>query len=586
MNPEKLLEEFISRNENIDREKAKRIINEKFISLFPPHVLEYCANYEIIQEKLLSLTNTQLNIISKIISKAEYRGQDWTIPAAEFITLVENSSYRELIESLEGKLLIDKEIDSLMFLTRNSFNYYGIRNYKELSNITEIREKQHEKTKESASPEIILLNKYGISFNTANEYIKRYGKDIKLLPKSAEKEILEDIARILKNEGTFEPISEDYELINNLNSRLSNLFAYLYSKELYQLKEENLIQNYVSQEGTIIPIYDAGLEFTMSIHSLGMAAKKGVPQNYYEAWNINNVASGNFCNSIITSRSIHTSVKTCAFGFASYAPNDLKLIAPNDLGTEALKADPIASKMGHDKKLIAAVEYRVPSAMENNTRFTNNEIFRSRRRVVDGKLEKVNPDYLIYLKESNDTDILTDPVWIETVKASTDYKNATGKALPIVVVECEKCLAYNVQKLENMITSFHTNFDDEELLINIIELMHTLSMGHRRNKSNIVDKYLDDKTKLRYFETILSVIVGMSEHVPRTALKHLITLEETLTAENAKLNASPYWIKYFCGKDSIEKNPTIFNIIKQYRRVIEKKLQDDSFNNASDQNKM
>ena len=40
MNPEQLLNEFISRNQNIDREKASRIINEQFLSLFPPHILE------------------------------------------------------------------------------------------------------------------------------------------------------------------------------------------------------------------------------------------------------------------------------------------------------------------------------------------------------------------------------------------------------------------------------------------------------------------------------------------------------------------------------------------------------------------
>ena len=32
MSPEKLLEEFISRNDHIDRDKAKRIVNEKFLA--------------------------------------------------------------------------------------------------------------------------------------------------------------------------------------------------------------------------------------------------------------------------------------------------------------------------------------------------------------------------------------------------------------------------------------------------------------------------------------------------------------------------------------------------------------------------
>ena len=586
MNPEQLLKEFIAHNQNIDEEKAKRIINEKFLSLFPPHILEYCANYEIVQEKLLSLTNTQLNIISKIIAKAEYLGQDWTIPAAEYITLVENPEYRELIGSLEGKLLTETEIDSLMFLTRNSFNYFGIKDYEGLSNIEQVRKVQYEKTKTSISPEIILLNKYGISFNTANNYIKRYGKDIELLPRCAEREILEDIAHILKNEGTFEPISHDYELINNLNSRLSNLFTYLYNKELYQLKEENLIQNYVSKDGTVIPVYDAGVDFTMSIHSIGMALNGEPPEDYYESWNRNIARDGNFCNSIITGRSIKTSVKNCIFGFSSYQPNDLKLIAPNDLGTGALQDDPIVSKIGHDKELIAKVEYRVPSQMINNTRFTNNEIYRSRRRVVNGRLEKVNPDYLVYLKETSDTDILNDPIWEQTIKAATDYKDATGKVLPIVIVDCEKCLAYNVQQLDDMVTNFISNFDDKQLLINIIELMHTLSMGHGRNESDIVKKYLSREKRIGHLQTILSVIAQMSEYVPRIALQHLTTLEETLTAENAKLNASPHWIKKYCGEEQIKKDPTVFNIIMEYRHMIEKKLKGETFGAESNQNKM
>ena len=139
MNPDKILNEFISRNNNIDRDKAKRIVNENFLSLFPAHVLEYCANYEIVQDKLLLLTTTQINILSKIIKYVEMHKQDWIIPASAFISFVENPNYKDLIASLEGKLLTETELNALMFLTRNSFNYFNITDYEQLSKLKQIK---------------------------------------------------------------------------------------------------------------------------------------------------------------------------------------------------------------------------------------------------------------------------------------------------------------------------------------------------------------------------------------------------------------------------------------------------------------
>ena len=54
-----------------------------------------------------------------------------------------------------------------------------------------------------------LLNKYGISFNTANEILKRFGKDLELLPESQEKRFLTDISNIMSNKGTEKPVCDD-----------------------------------------------------------------------------------------------------------------------------------------------------------------------------------------------------------------------------------------------------------------------------------------------------------------------------------------------------------------------------------------
>ena len=50
MNKEQILEEIKSRKNSIDEEQTLRILDERFLALFPIYVLEYAANYPIIQD--------------------------------------------------------------------------------------------------------------------------------------------------------------------------------------------------------------------------------------------------------------------------------------------------------------------------------------------------------------------------------------------------------------------------------------------------------------------------------------------------------------------------------------------------------
>lgn len=568
MNKEQILEDFKSGNDSIDETLTLRILDDKFLALFPLYVLEYSANYPIIQDKLLSLTNSELNILSKIINYAIYEKQDWSIPAAEYITFIENPNYEELHKSIEGKLLNNIEITSLLFLTRNYGNFYNVTDYQTLSKLSELRRHTITKHENNPSPEVILLTKYGISYKTAMAYFNRYGKDTKYLPDSPEKNFLIDIDNILHGKGTDNLLFDDYQFINNLNSRLSNLYGSIYSAELYKLEDKNFIQNII-QEGISIPIYNAGEEFTMSINSIGMASNE-TPENYYESWNQPTSKVDHFCNSIITSRSMKTSVKNCVFGFASYENNDLKLVAPNDLGTGGVYNDPLPNKLDREQRLIADVSFRIPSELENNTRFTNNEVYRARRRVVNDKLVKVNPDYLVYLKQESDIDIKNDPIWQQTLKASIDFYKATNKPLPIVVVDCEACLIHNVEMLNSKIIEFGTHYDNQKLLQQIIELIHTLRMGYSNNIA-LTERYLNSEVCYKALENILSIIDSMSDIVPNLSISHLELIRDILDLEYIKLNASPYWIKKYCGKNKTEKNVSINNLIEQKINRIKKK---------------
>lgn len=570
-------EEFIKYCEqNIKDFQTKLIpafLEDRIFNLLPQFVTEYCINNKEAQERILTLTPTQLDIFNKIIRYSLKSNQDWIPNAALFLNNIRNPKYINFFKSLEGRILTSEEIENLIFLTNNHSNFFDIKIYEDLESVEYHQEKVAEKMK-TDDPNIILLTKYGLSYDSANKYLKRYGKDLEHLPDSPEKEFLIDIKNILNSRGTAIRKISNIELINNLNSRLRNLFTTIYNQELYQVNSEKLYLGTSNYNGINIPIYDAGTDFTMSIYSYGLASDYNEPDNYYEDWNRPIDTSINFCNSIITSSSIRTTVKHCIYGFSQIPYNDIQLIAPNDLGTGGVEGNPNVTNFYQEDKLIADVSFRIPEEMVNYTRTTNNEIYRSRKTLVNGHFERVNPNYIVYLKETKDTDMENDPIWRESRKAAVQF-GKNGTPLPIVIVDCEECLKTNLQKLDEQITSFTSRYDDISSIRKIVERLYTLISGYR-NFSKLSNKYLNSDVIMSYFNKLREHIVRSSEIVPNIALVNINTLIQTLELEHVKQLASPYWIKMYEKETGlkVERPKEIYDILYRDKAAIEKRVEE------------
>lgn len=102
-------EEFIKYCEkNIEKFSEKlnsRFLEDRIFNLLPQFVTEYCINNEETQERIVNLTDTQLDIFNKIIAYALQYNTDWVPNAARFLNLIRNEKYQALIKSLEGKNL-------------------------------------------------------------------------------------------------------------------------------------------------------------------------------------------------------------------------------------------------------------------------------------------------------------------------------------------------------------------------------------------------------------------------------------------------------------------------------------------------
>ena len=544
-------------NKETEKTLISGFINEITIKYLPLYVLETFALNKEAQEIIINLSEQNIKNISKIISYAESVNQDWISLCANYYHFLENKQFSNLIDDIVKNELSEHQIENLLFVIGNEGNYFGINSVDDLNNLQIIRDDNNSKNSETNDPNILLLNKYGMSYDKAYNLYMRYGKDIENLPESEEKDFLLDIKNIIGGKGCDRIVYENLSFLINIDSILRNFYSRIYDEKFYTPTNEKQIGNV---EG--INIYDAGLDFNMCIYSYGMATEYEIPENFKDAWNRPSIATDYVCNSIISSSSIKTHVKHFLFGFGKFGENNLSLLGANDLGTGGIYKDLNVTNPYHQKKLIADVEFRTPGSLINNTRFTNNEVYRFRRRVINGKLERINPDYIVYLKTKENFN--SDQIWFESLKAAKDFN------IPIVVVDCQKCLLNNIEKIEMNLELFESRYDDSKILKSILESIYTINNGYRDVAPELLEKYFNRDKLISYLERIMNHIDEISVNAPKTAIDCIDIVINTLDSEFEKVLKSPYWVDYTRKQGyTVEKPEEIINIFLDKKRQIE-----------------
>lgn len=544
-------------NKEIEKTLISGFINEITIKYLPLYVLETFALNKEAQEIIINLSEHNIKNISKIISYAESVNQDWISLCANYYHFLKNKHFSNLIDDVSKNELSESQIEKLLFVISNGGNYFDINSVDDLNNLQIIRDDKNSKNNETNDPNILLLNKYGISYDKAYNLYMRYGKDIENLPESEEKDFLLDIKNIIEGKGSDRIAYENLSFLINIDSVLRNFYSKIYDEKFYSPTNEKQIGNV---DG--INIYDAGLDFNMCIYSYGMATEYETPENFKDAWNCPSIATDYMCNSIINSSSIKTHVKHCLFGFNNFGRNNLSLLGANDLGTGGIYKDLNVTNPFYQKKLIADVEFRTPDSLINNTRFTNNEVYRSRRRVINGKLERINPDYIVYLKTKED--FSSDPIWLESLKAAKDFN------IPIVVVDCQKCLLNNIEKIEKNLELFESRYDDSKLLKSILESIYTINNGYRDVAPELLEKHFNSDKLISYLGRIMNHIDEISVNAPKTAIYCIDIVTKTLDSEFEKVLKSPYWVDYARKQGyTVEKPEEIINMFLDKKRQIE-----------------
>lgn len=553
--------EYLKRsNKYLEETLMDGFVNETTIKYFPLYFFEYFAMNKEAQKIVMSLTENNLKILSKIITYADKINQDWIPLCAEFYHFLKNNRYSNLVNEISNRDIDESLIENLLFVCKNGGNYFNINSIEELIKFDSIRLEQNNRNSDTNDPNILLLNKYGISYDKAYNLYKRYGKDVSTLPDSIEKKFLLDIKNIIEGKGTEKNVYEDKSFIISIDSVLRNYFSKIYNDSFYMIDERKRIG--IIQD---IPIYDAGVNFNMCIYSYGMATDYPIPQNYKEDWNRPKISTYYMCNSIINSWNMKTHVKHCVYGFNYFGRNELALLGANDLGTGGIYNEVNVTNPFHQQKLIADVEFRLPNELINNTRFTNNEVYRLRRRKINGKLERINPDYIVYFKKEEN--FQNDSIWKESINAAKDF------GVPIVIIDCEKCLINNIAKIEKCLELFESRFDDSQMVSSIIEMIYMINSGYRDIAPELLEKHFDSNKLISYVGRIAQHIDEISVSSPKTSLESINVVLNTLNNEFEKVLKSPYWVEYARKQGYIVDKPhDIINLFETKRTELQKKL--------------
>lgn len=562
MDVNSVIEYLKKSNTHIEDSLIDGFVNENTIKYLPLYVIETFAINKEAQEIIINLPDEHLRNISKIIAYAESVDQDYIPLCAEYYHFIENDRYSNLIDEVQKNDLTQQQIENLLFIANNSRNYFDINTIEDLNNLDVIREERNNNSK-THDPNVLLLNKYGISYDKAYNLFSRYGKDLENLPDSPEKKFLSDLKNILEGKGSDNKICADVSFLTNIDSSLRNFFSNIYDNSFYTPTDDKKIGNV---EG--VDIYDAGVDFNMDIYSYGLATEYEQPENFKDDWNRPKIETDYMCSSIINSASIKTHVKHCLYGFNQFGRNNLSLLGSNDLGTGGVYHDINVTNPYLQDKLIADVEFRTPDNLINHTRFTNNEVYRSRRRVVNGKLERINPNYVVYLMQNED--INNDPIWKESLKAAKDF------GIPIVVVDCKKCLSHNIDKIEKKIQLFESRSDDSKILTSILESIYTLSNGYRSSAPQLLGEMFGRDKLMSYLNRMINHIDEISTEAPETSIQCIDKVIETMNTEFDKVLKSPHWVEEARKQGyEVEKPSDIIGVFQNKKNEIKQRKENE-----------
>lgn len=318
------------------------------------------------------------------------------------------------------------------------------------------------------NPHAMLNATFGILYEEAKELIKKYGVDIDKLhiETDDDKKIYRklQIIKELTTTRRFEnyedeieyyrefyyshkdelvEISKDVSIFYQVDMEKSflDLYARQYDRSLGVQADR---MDDISYNGNNIPVYEVSGDFILLIRG----EQNVSPDNQKNFWNNTWIHIKGLCQNTISQDYIRTvnyeGDDICFIASTSCKDGELRMASTTNIKSK--EANIALSNLGISSKWGNGVCLRIPREQINNSRGTNNETDTSRRiyNSETGLYERKSSDYVVYIQDTNDTNIEEDPRF----KTAQFVASETG--WPILIIPREKCAQREKEKIEEL----------------------------------------------------------------------------------------------------------------------------------------
>ena len=459
----KLYESLAKSNEEIGSTVNFDFLTEKNIHMLSQERFELMACYPDIQREFLKVAHDEnkIKIFNKCLDDFIKNNGDseWTRVTENLLNGLSSYEYEDLLNSIKDDENID--LNKLTKIIANP-NVFEIKSVEDLENYEEIKENACRAIMNGDNEEIkkfpkiermtnierkkfaVLEKMYGQDVDIAQKFIEKYGEDIpniEFLDQDSQ-DYIKNIQKVLNadDEKILDSLYENIEQFgqNDIDSitmetNLKKAYTKEYNKNLFNVEEAEAINE---NEG----IYNAGTDFSMIVTSVA-AFHKNSPSDFKEDWNRNTKASQGFCASYIRNDMLGTAdIPHLCYGFKEMSEDALMLSGAGDIYSDAKKLNASAA---HSE------QYLSPDTQINKTEDYNEMVY---KRMQNG--ERKQPDYIVVFKRDGKIANME-----EAKKAQQDWgKDEQGKyKMPIVVVDVDKCLELESEKVDNLMKTYKEN---------------------------------------------------------------------------------------------------------------------------------
>ena len=440
-----IIENLYEKNNDVVKVKFE-ILDNKYLQTLGEDKINQISCYPEQVDDILNLNEKELRLLGRCLDL--YESEDWTPLCKRILDNI--GTYTKLLETIDNiDEMQSEDIEDLTTVLLHE-NYLDIECIEDVKNFESIKQKKCIEMFKSGDIDdkinAICISKFGQPKSEIVQFIEKYADGIDYIEDEDLQYYIKSVVEVLSIEDTeiLNNIFKNVEPVKNVNSiamerNLRNEYGKLYNKGLFTIDQAQKCEN-LGDNIYEVPIDENGniANFNMIITSIAPFVANS-PDNFCKDWNRPALASQHFCANYIRRDMLgRAPMPHLCYGFSDMKEDSLTLSGSCDIYSSATG---FVSYAKHDER------YLPPDQQINETKRYNEMDF---KRIQGG--EKIQPDYIVVFRKDGEISN------IDTAQmASEQFGEATGKKLPIVIIDEDKCLETESRLVGDMIENFNNS---------------------------------------------------------------------------------------------------------------------------------